>query len=398
MAPSKEDRIPLQPDVIRWARESISLSPDAAAKKLGVSITILTRWEEGTLSPTIKQVRKMAAQYKRPITVLLLPSPPKDFDAMRDFRRTIGSGTWSPQLHGEYRRALEQREVYLDLASIAPGLVPETIDFPQLSISAQPNVAGDLLRDFLSITNTMQESWKDDFQALNAWVSAVESKGVIVIHTNGVPKGEMAGFSISESPYPVVALNGSDSPRRRIFTLLHECSHLAVNSGGLCDTHRPTDKEARKDSPTLERFCNSVASSAILPESLVLSHTIIKAADAARQWEIEELAAFAGRFHVSVEALLIRLIELDRATWSTYRLRKPELESIYKEAESIRKKRQKEGKVRPNYYRTKARNIGHGYAATIFDAFSSQRISSRDAASLLGIRFDQLESLRTVVR
>jgi transcriptional regulator with XRE-family HTH domain len=81
------DRIPVIPDVLKWARESAGLDPARAAKLVGVSETTLERWETGELQPTIKQLRKAAAKYHRPLAVLLLPEPPHDFDAMRDFRR-----------------------------------------------------------------------------------------------------------------------------------------------------------------------------------------------------------------------------------------------------------------------------------------------------------------------
>ena len=85
MSPS--ERIAVVPDVIIWARESAGLAPDQAAKKLTVSVSTLDGWETGETPPTIKQLRKAAKTYRRPLAVLLLPSPPTDFLPLQDFRR-----------------------------------------------------------------------------------------------------------------------------------------------------------------------------------------------------------------------------------------------------------------------------------------------------------------------
>ena len=113
----------VQPDVLRWARESIGLSPQAAARKIKLSDdTLVEQWEDGIALPTIPQLRDAARVYKRPLAVLFLSRPPDgSFDVMHDFRRLPDAEArlWSPELHGEYRRANDQRDVVLELAELA---------------------------------------------------------------------------------------------------------------------------------------------------------------------------------------------------------------------------------------------------------------------------------------
>jgi transcriptional regulator with XRE-family HTH domain len=109
----------VEPSVLRWARVSLGLTPVAAAGKIGVPDTRVDDWESDVTRPTIAEVRKAATVYKRPLGVFL-PQPPTAFDAMRDFRRCTDStaADSSPELHGEYRRPLTQREFALELADI----------------------------------------------------------------------------------------------------------------------------------------------------------------------------------------------------------------------------------------------------------------------------------------
>ncbi|MGH3927769.1 MAG: helix-turn-helix domain-containing protein, partial [Pseudonocardiaceae bacterium] len=114
--------------MLRWARETVGLTPVAAARKIGVPDGRVDEWEAGTTQPTIAQLRKAADAYRRPLGVFFLPEPPLDFDTMRDFRRHVGAEAdeWSPELHGEYRRAIAQREAALELAEIDDASPPTT--------------------------------------------------------------------------------------------------------------------------------------------------------------------------------------------------------------------------------------------------------------------------------
>ena len=397
---NKTTRIPVTPEVLVWARESISLSVEAAAKRIGVSQNILTSWEDGSLEPTIAQLRTAAEKYKRPLGVLLLSTPPRDFDAMRDFRRQSGeSNPWSPELHGEFRRALDQREVFLELSDNAPDSMPTTVPPPSLATNMDVEIAGNLLREYLELTISEQLKWRDPYKALNTLIDRVEERGIIVIHAKGVSIDEMRAFSISERPYPVIALNGSDFPRARVFSLFHELTHLALNNGGLCDLHEGNGKRQHSAGDgSLEHFCNQVAASALMPGSEILGQQIVTKATSDYEWTLEELEQLASRFQVSQEALLLRLIDLGKANWSTYRIRREELKEQYAAAAALRKARRRVKPGGPDFYRTKARDIGHGYASVVLDAFGGRSINSRDVADFLDVKFGQIERLQAELR
>ncbi len=116
----------VKPALIAWARQSARVSLDDAAKRAKIDRTILAGWEAGSGAPTIGQLRKLAAIYKRPIVVFYLPDPPKDFDALRDYRRLPGDEEFpeSPELVGEIRWARETREVALEACAVTGTEIP----------------------------------------------------------------------------------------------------------------------------------------------------------------------------------------------------------------------------------------------------------------------------------
>ena len=119
-SPMTTERIPVNPDVLRWARVSAGMSVREAADALGTSSGIVDRLEEGVIDPTIAQLRNAAHVYRRSLSVLLLPDvPAEEAKPVSDFRRRGKSEDpekWSRWLTSEYRRAESQREVFVEIA------------------------------------------------------------------------------------------------------------------------------------------------------------------------------------------------------------------------------------------------------------------------------------------
>jgi hypothetical protein len=67
-----------------------------------------------------------------------------------------------------------------------------------------------------------------------------------------------------------------------------------------------------------------------------------------------------------------------------------------RERDAARRREKKGGG--PNYYVVKARDLGHGYVASVLEAFLSRAISSLDVADYLEVRFEQLPKLESVLR
>ena len=62
----------INPEILKWARITIGYSFEMAAKKLGVDVEKLKKWEEGLEEAPIRKIRKFGEVYKRATTVFLL--------------------------------------------------------------------------------------------------------------------------------------------------------------------------------------------------------------------------------------------------------------------------------------------------------------------------------------
>ncbi len=379
----------VEPSVLRWARESIGLVPVAAARKIGVPDGRVAEWEAGTAAPSIAQLRKVADVYKRPLGVFFLPEPPVDFDTMRDFRRHVGAraSEWSPDLHGEYRRALTQRESALELAEIDDAPPPTTWRLTALPTNdeALASVARDMLLSQSPLG--LPGGGGTKYEHLNAWVAALEEAGVLVLATSGgkVLTTEMRAFSLYFDILPVIMVNGSDAARGRLFSLLHEFVHLLLHTGGLCDT--VTDTRATTPDRQLEARCNSIAAAMLMPRDAVLSNPEVAARkDAPQLWNYQALRDAAAPFGVSAEAFARRLLTLGRIDQDFYQAQRAELLAAYDQEES-------QTSSGGNWYRNTARDLGKGFVRRIADAHRRRVIDSYTAASFLNVKVGQIARL-----
>lgn len=376
--------------MLRWARQSIGLSPVAAARKLGLPDERIDEWESGDAAPTVAQLRRAAGVYKRPLAVFFLPEPPRTFDAMRDFRRLPDAvaSEWSPELHGDYRRALRQRENALELAEIEevqPGdawkLEPVPDDDERLAAAARAR-----LLDIGPVT--LPRGAGTPYDHLSAWTAAIEEAGVLVLATErgGVDPAEMRAFSLYFDQLPVIVVNGSDWPRGRLFSLLHEYAHLLLHTGGLCDT--VVDPKATTPDRALEARCNSIAAAMLMPRAAVLARSqVVARADLPEAWDYAALRDAAAAFGVSAEAFLRRLVTLERTSLAFYRDRREDFLSQY-EAEADRDKA-----TGGDWYRNTARDRGKGYIRRVADAHRRRVIDSYTAATFLDVKISQIARL-----
>src|SRR6516162_2948214 len=163
MAPRVKAHV--NPALLRWARETAGFStPAEAAALLNIEETQLTAWEDAASEekPSIPQLRKLAALFRRPLAVFYMAEPPMRFAVMRDLRRLPGTGarSYSPAVQLEIRAANERRELALELAADLEQEVPTfTLG---ATMQEDPETVGARIRTTLGVTTDLQLHWRDN--------------------------------------------------------------------------------------------------------------------------------------------------------------------------------------------------------------------------------------------
>jgi len=375
------------PKLLVWARESASLSQEAVAKKLGVRVERIRSWEAGEQNPSLAQLRNFASATKRPLAVFYLAEPPRTFDALHDFRAgTAGvlRPAMSPDLAFEIRKAYDRREWALELMSDLQ-LSPVTFDV-RADLKEDPEIAARRIRTALKVRLDQQSKWRVDNEAFREWRSVLEGAGVITFQASGLDLDDARGFSISLKPLPVVVANIKDAYRGRIFTLLHELTHIALSESGICDLD---DSRRRNTSAAVEAFCNRVAGAILFPREDLLATAELRNHRAAEMsWSDAEIQSLSRKFGGSREALLVRLLSLGRTSERFYHKKRDE----YREQYAKWREQKKEGFAPPHV--VSLSSVGPLFTNLVIENFNREHITASDVSDYLQVRVKHLPEIQ----
>jgi Zn-dependent peptidase ImmA (M78 family)/DNA-binding XRE family transcriptional regulator len=319
----KSFEVEVNPEVIKWARESIGLSPQDVAKRLKMSKENYLAIEQGKKLPTYVQLSKLADIFKRPLSALLLPEPPEEPSIELVFRTL-------PQVERPLSRdniRLVIREARY-LQSIAKELMEA------LGKSTKPLIGKFRLQDDpvevakeerkkLGIDFETQLNWKDVHTALNEWREAVERKNIFVLQES-FPIKQARGFLEEGSGFPLmgepafIVLNIRDNPTARIFTLFHEYAHLLLREAESFPAVAETEQakpQLINERKKIEYWCNVFASELLVPAERLLRESDASAILLKRQIDLprvlEACKGLAKKFKVSSKAILTKLRRLN---------------------------------------------------------------------------------------
>jgi Zn-dependent peptidase ImmA (M78 family) len=332
---------------------------------------------------TVAQLRKLAEIYKRPLAVFYLPEPPKDFDALRDFRRLAAPDVMekSPNLAAEIRWAHQIREVALETFALADVEATELAANTKLTTDAATTATK--IRGLLDISLETQHGWRCHYDALDGWRSAIEAAGVICVQFTGVSVYEARGFSIAGDRLPLIAVNAKDAATARVFSLIHELTHLLLGAAGKCNFHEA--KRATRDVDKVEVYCNRVAGETLLPRAALLGEPAVRCHTGGMTWRRDELGELVARYNVSEEVVLRRLLTLGLTDQAFYEAKRKQ----YLEAASQEKK--------PGggdyYYRNMKGKLGRSVIVAVMSAWQQGRITANDASAYLGVKVGKLPRL-----
>lgn len=376
--------IQVQPAVLKWARDTASLDIETAAQRIGVKVDRVASWEDGSRTPTMNQLRSMADVYSRPLAALFMSEALTDesIRTLPDFRSPSSRGTvMSRPLQRAVMRAHVQRDALREIADELDLPASETSAQFELETDESADVLGAKIRSVLGIDDLSRSIVTAPDLFLREMVKRVEDLGVTVIQTQRIETTEMRGFSLGDGSCPIIALNGADWPRGKLFTLLHELAHVGFRSDGLCDLQHVEEAD-------LERMCDSVAAATLMPKARFLAavrmHTGQVDAGVAR--------AVGSEFGASAESALLRMVELDTATWDDYWRLKGDFDAAY---ESFRTDQRQEASSSslPLFYQLKRRDLGRRFINQMVSAYREDAVSSRDLSQLLGVSYDKLPKL-----
>ncbi len=400
--------IPVNNEILAWARNEANLSPPSAAIKAGIkdlkargkkegvsSILRLERWEKGIDTPTFPQLQKLAKAYRRPILTFFLSTPPKKEVHLLDFRTFGNKETEINTFEAEFSALVRQSEaIQKSVREILQESNKEPLSFVgTITLHSDPVAVAHNIRDTLNCDFTNQKKIRTVPSLFSFIRNKSEEKGIYVMvqgnlgsrHTN-MSSNVFRGFTISDKLAPFIIINPNDTKTANVFTLVHELCHVWLGDTGVSNWNSLNIQEPK---PTIqnEQFCDRVAAEFLVPK-----------ADLLKQWETLTIGyeadvvikRIARQFKVSPIVIARRLLEFNKispeAYWAWYDDYQNEWITIKEELKSK--------ETEPPSYRIRTRTkLGNALINTVIDATREGKISELDASVILNVKINNFSKI-----
>jgi Zn-dependent peptidase ImmA (M78 family)/DNA-binding XRE family transcriptional regulator len=382
----------ITPNVLKWARESAKMTELIAAAKVSVSIEKLKEWEDGISQPTIRQAQTLAKAYKRPFALFFLPDVPRDFQPLQDFRKSGSKSLTTSSIF--IIREIQQKQAWL--SDVYSDNQEEKLQFVgRYTIKDNPQ---DVANNILETLNINPSLYKSD-NPIKEWIDAAETNGIFISRTSFIhsrlklDSDELQGFAIADPYAPFVFVNSEDWNAPQLFTLVHELAHIWIAETGISNDVEPEIKNKGKFHP-VELFCNEVAANALMPKEIVLNF------GAESFQSSRDVFKISKQLGVSSFALLVRALNLNIVSISTYQQLKKQAdidfaEFLKREAEKKAKQKVKENPGGPNYFLLQLNRNSRLFTQTVLDAFRGGFIEPTLASNLLNVQVNKFQKLES---
>jgi len=388
----------VNPNILRWARETAGLNLEEAATKLdlhqahGVSaVDRLAALESGADQPTRPLLTRMAKQYRRPLLTFYMTAPPRKGDRGQDFRTL-------PADHSDIDEALLDALIRDVKArqSMVRALLEDEEDTVPLPFVGSARMSQGVSVVLASIQKTIQldiaafRAEGSPSDAFNLLRDRVEAAGVFVLLIGNLGSYHTAldletfrGFALADDIAPFVIINDQDADSARSFTLVHELVHIWLGQTGV---------SASRAEISIEKFSNDVASEFLLPTSelqqLAVNHrTDLESA----QTRIGDFARNRNLSASMVAYKLHRMGTIDFDTWKSLSetFRKMWLDHR-KQQRILAREQEAHG---PTYYPVRRHRIGKALLELVSSMMHAGAITTSKAAKVLGVKAKNVQNL-----
>ncbi|KAI3492042.1 hypothetical protein L1887_43588 [Cichorium endivia] len=327
--------------MITWARQRAGYSLSVFAAKCSVTEERLSLWESGEQQVTFNQAMAISDKSHIPFGYLFLPAPPVESLPI-------------PDLRTQDSRPVEQPSAeLLDLIKLMQQRQEWYSDYLRQQLESPNPFVGRL-----SVQHSADAIVRDMRQELD--VGLFPERG----HSDEYYRvEEFRGFALTDEYAPVIFINHADAPGARLFTLIHELSHIWIGQPGISDGDA---RSSRKE----EILCNAVAAEFLVPaDEFVQSWR-----KDVELWE-ENLGPLEQQFRVSRWVISRRALTMDFITHEEYARYIARLKAEWLE-------REKKGGG-PGYYRTKKAQISQPFSRAVVGQALSGQLLLREASALL---------------
>lgn len=359
----------INPGMLQWARERSGIALPDFASRMGKTPEQVTQWESGLKSITFVQARQFADKSHVPFGYLFLQKPPIDELPIPDLRTVDGRGVNRPSAELlDLLKLMQQRQSWYREFLADEDVAPCGVVARYRASDSVEAIVTDMRQSLGLDKDALRGDWEQYYREL---MKRIEALGILVMrqsflghHTRPLLVEEFRGFAMVDTHAPLIFLNTADAPAARLFTLIHELSHIWIGQSGISDASPLNQRQE-------EVLCNAVAAEFLVP-----------ATEFVRLWNRnlddwrENLPPLKAHFHVSEWVLARRALTLSFITQDEYGGFIAAVKRAWQEKE-------KSGAI--SFYRTRATWISTRFAQALVPQALNGHVLLREAGTMLGI-------------
>lgn len=260
---TEEDKLPVTPSVVTWARKRAQYSIDQAQEHFKK----IAEWEDGISWPTYPQLEQMSDKFKCPIAVFFFPKPPEG-EAIQQTFRTLPEQEFE-QIPRTVKVLLRKgRAMQLNLAELNDDINPAnkliTKDL-QFNIDGSIDEMASKIRKYIGVSLEQQFQWSTADEALENWRQILNDVGIFIFKDPFYDK-KYSGFCLYDDIFPIIYVNNSTTKTRQIFTIFHELAHLIFHTSGVNILDDSYIDSLPVNEQKIEIICNRFAGRFLVPE------------------------------------------------------------------------------------------------------------------------------------
>jgi Zn-dependent peptidase ImmA (M78 family)/transcriptional regulator with XRE-family HTH domain len=390
----------VNPDILKWARETAGLTLEDAAAKLDIGEARgvpgearLAAYEAGEREPSRPLLLRMAKQYRRPLLAFYMSAAPRLGERGQDFRTL-------PPEHSTAQDALVDaliRDVRARQEMVRAVLEDED------EAARLPFVASMTIRQGVdAVLQSIQQTLDLDLEQYRgrhggsrgpggfAYLrERAEKAGIYVLlignlgsHHTSLDVEMFRGLALADDVAPFIVINDQDAETAWAFSLLHELCHIWLGATGVSGANPAT---------AVEQFCNDVAGRFLLPANEIDVLRDLRGAG------FDAVAArindFAEPRHISRSMVAYKLYRegvIERELWSG-------LTALYRTqwrgGREAQRERNRDREGGPNYYVVKRHRLGEALVSLTRRLLAERTMSPSKAAKVLGVKPSNVYSL-----
>lgn len=340
-------------------------------------IESLEAWKAGIKKPTFNQIQTVSNGIHVPLGYFFLSQAPIENIPLMEYRTIPNAEQCIPSR--ELIDTIDDMEQIIDWTR--EYLVTNGNDVNHLVGKVKGKTDVQEIVAFIRHSLGLKENWfegvensRDYFKRLRERISEA---GVLVM-MNGIVKNnthrplelsEFRAFAIIDDYAPLIFINASDSPNGRLFSLLHEFTHICLGINNLYNADYTRTVGLNK----IDALCNAVAAEILVPEKIFHdSWVAYKNTITEEKVIIDKLSAY---FKCSSIVIARKALENNYISKSLYDLISKATVNKYIEQKS-------KNKGGGNYYLTMGTRLDKRFFNLIFDSVSQGNTGFTEAFRL----------------